>query len=138
MRIFNKKGFIEGITFLCITLFGFISMLITDFSVKQFISSFILLILGITSINRSLSPKKSEEDLFLNNDERDKYITLLTAHKSLQILHYLNFSLIIIFMISYAITKIESLLITYIVLSFYFTASFFIEAALTIHYEKHR
>lgn len=138
MKIYNKKGFWEGIVSLIVCLVGFTTIAIRGFGLKLMILSVLLLLFGTTGIARSMSSDKSREDLFINNDERDKYIQLLTAQKSLKILHMLNFIFLIVFMIAYGITKQESLLITLIMLALFLTLSFLVVLVCNIYYEKHQ
>lgn len=95
-----------------------------------------LLLFSLTEIRRSLSKSMSKEDIIKNNDERDKYILLKTSYKSLEILRSINFIVIMLSMILFAVTKSEFVLGIFVVSSIYMTLNFLVELAVNIYYEK--
>ena len=88
--------------------------------------------------NKELEDSKSmsKEDIIKNNDERDKYILLKTSYKSLEILRSINFIVIMLSMILFAVTKSEFVLGIFVVSSIYMTLNFLVELAVNIYYEK--
>lgn len=137
MKIYNRKGFINGLISLSICIVGVAAIILKGFSVKLSIIIPILFIYSIVGIRRSLLIDASREDIIENEDERVKYISLKTAGKSLELLKVINMIVIILSMLSYAFTKNIFLLGIFILSSIYFTLSFIIELAANIYYEKH-
>lgn len=105
-------------------------------SIKLAILLPFLLLFSLTEIRRSLSKSMSKEDIIKNNDERDKYILLKTSYKSLEILRSINFIVIMLSMILFAVTKSEFVLGIFVVSSIYMTLNFLVELAVNIYYEK--
>ena len=108
MKIYNRKGFINGLIFLSICIVGVVAIILKGFSVKLSIIIpilFILFIYSIVGIRRSLLIDASREDIIENEDERAKYISLKTAGKLLEFLKVINMIVIILSMLSYAFTK---------------------------------
>lgn len=137
MKIYNKKGFISGLFTLLVCIIGGISVVLKGVSIKMSILLPILFLFSITEMRRSLSKAKSKEDLIKNEDERDKYILLKTSQKSLKILEGINMIIVIISMISYAVTKNIFLMGIFVLSSVYITLIFVVELATNIYYEKH-
>ncbi|WP_242976809.1 hypothetical protein, partial [Clostridium sp. 3-3] len=98
-------------------------------SIKLAILLPFLLLFSLTEIRRSLSKSMSKEDIIKNNDERDKYILLKTSYKSLEILRSINFIVIMLSMILFAVTKSEFVLGIFVVSSIYMTLNFLVELA---------
>ena len=137
MKIYNKKGFISGIVWLSICLVGIFAMAVKGFSLKLTLWTLLLFLFSIASISRSFSKASSLEDLLADTDERDRYILLKTANKSLQIFGWINFAVTISLMIIYAITKNNYLLGAFILSSLYITIIFIVTLCTNIYYEKH-
>lgn len=137
MKIYSKKGFISGLITLLVFIIGVISVVLKGLSIKMSILLPILFLFSITEIRRSLSKAKSKEDFIKNEDERDKYILLKTSQKSLKILEGINMIIVIISMISYAVTKNIFLMGIFVLSSAYITLIFVVELATNIYYEKH-
>ena len=137
MKIYNKKGFISGVSFLLVCILGIFSVILKGISVDMVILVPLLLIWSVGEITRSFSKTATKEDLIKNDDERNKYINLKTSHKSLQILRNINMAVMIVSMFSYAVTKNIFLLGIFVLSSIYFTLNFVVELATNIYYEKH-
>ena len=135
MRIYNKKGFVSGIITLLLCVVGVIAVILKGPSIKLVILLPFLLLFSLTEIRRSLS-KSMSKDIIKNNDERDKYILLKTSYKSLEILRSINFIVIMLSMILFAVTKSEFVLGIFVVSSIYMTLNFLVELAVNIYYEK--
>ena len=54
----------------------FITILVTEFNIKKFLLSPLLLFMGIGLIERSISKSMSKEDKVDKNDERNQFISL--------------------------------------------------------------
>lgn len=137
MKCYNKKGFISGVFGLLLCIVGIFSVILKGLSIKMSISIPLLFIYSITQIVRSFLKIAAKEDLIKSNDERNKYIELKTSHKTLEILSNINIIVMILSMISYAVTKNIFLLSIFILSSIYFTLNFIVELATNIYYEKH-
>ena len=55
MKIYNKNSFIEGFIMTLLGLLLFITILVTEFNIKKFLLSPLLLFMGIGLIERSIS-----------------------------------------------------------------------------------
>ena len=62
MKIYNKNSFIEGFIMTLLGLLLFITILVTEFNIKKFLLSPLLLFMGIGLIERSISKSMSKED----------------------------------------------------------------------------
>ena len=69
MKIYNKNSFIEGFIMTLLGLLLFITILVTEFNIKKFLLSPLLLFMGIGLIERSISKSMSKEDKVDKNDE---------------------------------------------------------------------
>ncbi|MDB2155063.1 hypothetical protein [Clostridium butyricum] len=136
MRIYNKKGFVSGIITLLLCVLGVIAIILKGPSIKLVILLPFLLLISLTELRRSLSKSMSKEDIIKNNDERDKYILLKTSYKSLEILRSINFIVIMVSIILFAVTKSEFVLGIFVVSSIYMTLNFLVDLAVNIYYEK--
>ena len=85
MKIYNKNSFIEGFIMTLLGLLLFITILVTEFNIKKFLLSPLLLFMGIGLIERSISKSMSKEDKVDKNDERNQFISLKSRGKALQI-----------------------------------------------------
>lgn len=137
MKIYNKKGFICGLIGLLLSCADLTLMLVKEFSIKFLIMYLFLFVFSITEITRSLSKKKTIEDMTVNNDEREKYIQLKSSQKSFQIIEIINFTFSILFIIIYSITKNQVLIPFIIITSLYITISFIALLITNIYYERH-
>ena len=137
MKIYNKKGFIWGLIGLLLSLADLTLMLVKEFSMKYLIMYLFLFVFSITEITRSLSKKKTIEDMTVNNDEREKYIQLKSSQKSFQIIEIINCTFLILFIIIYSITKKQVLIPFILITSLYITISFIALLITNIYYERH-
>ena len=137
MKIYNKKGFLRGLICLFVCIFGIITLFLHGFSIKLTILTTILFLISITDLTRSFSKTATLEDILADNDERDKYIALKTSHKTLQILEGINFTLTILFMVVYAITKKNIFLGAFVLTSAYITINLVVYLFSNMYYEKH-
>lgn len=137
MKIYNKKQFTSGLISLMIFLMALISVILRGLSIKIIIIMPILLLFSITEIRISFSKDMSKKNLIENEDERAKYISLKTSHKSLKILQDINIVVVFISMILYAVTKSIFWMGAFILSSVYMTLIFAVELAANIYYEKH-
>ena len=83
MKIYNKNSFIEGFIMTLLGLLLFITILVTEFNIKKFLLSPLLLFMGIGLIERSISKSMSKEDKVDKNDERNQFISLKSRGKAL-------------------------------------------------------
>lgn len=137
MKIYNKKGFISGLIGLLLSWADLMLMLVKEFSMKYLIMGLFLFAFSITEITRSLSKKKTIEDMTINNDEREKYIQLKSSQKSFQIIEIINCTFLILFIIIYSITKKQVLIPFILITSLYITISFIALLITNIYYERH-
>ncbi|MGO1369015.1 hypothetical protein [Senegalia sp. (in: firmicutes)] len=136
MKIYNKKGFISGITFILISIFGFITMFLKGFSIFYLISGIFLFLFGITEISRSFSKVSSKEDKLEEDDERNTYIRLKAGKKSFQISKYVNIAVLIILTILFAVTKNDVFAYLIIIPGLQFNLNLVLELATYMYYGR--
>lgn len=137
MKIYNKKGFIRGLSYLVIFLISLFCILFKDSSLKLLVLSTIIFLFSVTDLSRSVSKTSSLDDITEENDERDRFIIMKSSKKTMDIMIKLNFILTILFMILYGVTKNNILLGAFLVSSSYITINFLVILITNIYYEKH-
>ena len=99
MKIYNKNSFIEGFIMTLLGLLLFITILVTEFNIKKFLLSPLLLFMGIGLIERSISKSMSKEDKVDKNDERNQFISLKSRGKALQITQMCSWIIMLLILI---------------------------------------
>lgn len=136
MKIYNKKGFIKGLICLFISLFGIVSIVMRGFATNVLGLTTLIFLCAVTDISRSLSKPSTFEDIIMETDEREQYILLKSANKTLQILEGVFFLTTIALMVAYSVTNNRVLLVAFICSSGYITITFIIRFATNRYYEK--
>lgn len=105
MKNYNRRGLIIGIVQLLLSVFCFITIIVTGFDVKLAVLGIIIVLLGITSVINSFSKETTRKELIDNEDERSQLVKMKAKAKSFDIAS--NFLLLatIAVMIAYGITK---------------------------------
>ena len=136
MKIYNKNSFIEGfiMTLLCLLLF--ITILVTEFNIKKFLLSPLLLFMGIGLIERSISKSMSKEDKVDKNDERNQFISLKSRGKALQITQMCSWIIMLLILIIGKINNHMMLISLGTGMMIIFTISLFTELFCNIYYER--
>lgn len=105
MKDYNRRGLIIGIVQLLLSVFCFITMIVTGFDVKLAVLGIIIALLGITSVINSFSKEETRKELIDNEDERSQLVKMKAKAKSFDIASNFLFLATIAVMIAYGITK---------------------------------
>lgn len=105
MKNYNRRGLIIGIVQLLLSVFCFITMIVTGFDVKLAVLGIIIALLGITSVINSFSKEETRKELIDNEDERSQLVKMKAKAKSFDIASNFLFLATIAVMIAYGITK---------------------------------
>ena len=105
MKNYNRRGLIIGIVQLLLSVFCFITMIVTDFDVKLAVLGIIIALLGITSVINSFSKEETRKELIDNEDERSQLVKMKAKAKSFDFASNFLFLATIAVMIAYGITK---------------------------------
>ena len=136
MKIYNKNSFIEGFIMTLLGLLLFITILVTEFNIKKFLLSPLLLFMGIGLIERSISKSMSKEDKVDKNDERNQFISLKSRGKALQITQMCSWIIMLLILIIGKINNHMMLISLGTGMMIIFTISLFTELFCNIYYEK--
>lgn len=92
MKLYNKKGLLRG---LGATLLGVIFLIgdifFFDKIEADIIWSILLIVIGLSDCLRCFSRKKADEDIISDEDERNKFVKLISKARSLDIVEVLCF-----------------------------------------------
>ena len=138
MKIYNKNSFIEGFIMTLLGLLLFITILVTEFNIKKFLLSPLLLFMGIGLIERSISKSMSKEDKVDKNDERNQFISLKSRGKALQITQMCSWIIMLLILIIGKINNHMMLISLGTGMMIIFTISLFTELFCNIYYERDR
>lgn len=136
MKIYNKNSFIEGFIMTLLGLLLFITILVTEFNIKKFLLSPLLLFMGIGLIERSISKSMSKEDKVDKNDERNQFISLKARGKALQITQMCSWIIMLLILIIGKINNHMMLISLGTGMMIIFTISLFTELFCNIYYER--
>ena len=136
MKIYNKNSFIEGFIMTLLGLLLFITILVTEFNIKKFLLSPLLLFMGIGLIERSISKSMSKEDKVDKNDERNQFISLKSRGKALQITQMCSWIIMLLILIIGKINNHMMLISLGTGMMIIFTISLFTELFCNIYYER--
>lgn len=136
MKIYNKNSFIEGFIMTLLGLLLFITILVTEFNIKKFLLSPLLLFMGIGLIERSISKSMSKEDKLDKNDERNQFISLKSRGKALQITQMCSWIIMLLILIIGKINNHMMLISLGTGMMIIFTISLFTELFCNIYYER--
>ena len=136
MKIYNKNSFIEGFIMTLLGLLLFITILVTEFNIKKFLLSPLLLFMGIGLIERSISKSMSKEDKVDKNDERNQFISLKSRGKALQITQMCSWIIMLLILIIGKINNHMILISLVTGMMIIFTISLFTELFCNIYYER--
>ena len=136
MKIYNKNSFIEGFIMTLLGLLLFITILVTEFNIKKFLLSPLLLFMGIGLIERSISKSMSKDDKVDKNDERNQFISLKSRGKALQITQMCSWIIMLLILIIGKINNHMMLISLGTGMMIIFTISLFTELFCNIYYER--
>lgn len=136
-KIYDKKGFRSGLFFLLLAILGTIATILKFDSlntirlIKNIVIDTLLYLIGINSIFKSYSYIDSED-----NDERSELVKLKAQSSSFMICFYICFTLNVLLVLGYAITKSEELLYLYIPLGIMSGIMFITIILTSFYYDK--
>ena len=106
MQLFNGKNKLFGVLLVLAAFFSFYLGDITTLTPPQKATAGVaLVILVLLALIFALRPKKTEEDLIAEQDERNQYIELKCAAKAFRVALHASFMTIIAGMIAFGLTR---------------------------------
>ena len=88
MKVYHRKNFIIGISFLMLATVLALLSIPDEFTAKRIVLIALGLIFGIALLARSLSSKLSRKDYITENDEREIQIRLRAGNRTYRILYW--------------------------------------------------
>jgi L-lactate permease len=141
-KIYNKKGFCSGIISLLLAAVVIIFVIPDNYHdpdyirmVKSIIIAFVLLIIGITSVYKSLSYQYTKEDK-QNDDEREKLVSLKAANTAFKITIGFCCAAMILLMIAFGMTRYEGFASIFIGFGLVFSISTISQVCAYFYHDK--
>ena len=134
----DKKGLIFGVITALLAMVCFGVHFFTTFQWRFVISGMILLALSSYHFYCAFSRKGLLEELGVEEDERDRYITMKSSHLTVKITNYILFAACFISVILYAAFQFQAFLVITITLCVVLVALFVIMLLSNSYYEKHQ
>lgn len=137
MRIYHKKNFWAGLGMAALGILNLVlSLWRRDFDLSTGILVGALLLLGVSSLLRSLSPKFSREDKIEERDERNILVNWKTRTSAFRWTRLVSFGLMALLLVAGAVTGEKLLLAMAVGLAFSLTISFFAEFFSALYHES--
>lgn len=137
MRIYHKKNFWAGLGMAALGILNLaLSLWRRDFDLSTGILVGTLLLLGVSSLLRSLSPKLSQEDKIEERDERNILVGRKTYASAFRWTRLVSFGLMALLLVAGAVTGEKLLLAMAVGLAFSLTISFFAEFFAALYHES--
>lgn len=137
MRIYHKKNFWAGLGMAALGILNLaLSLWRRDFDLSTGILVGALLLLGVSSLLRSLSPKLSQEDKIEERDERNILVGRKTYASAFRWTRLVSFGLMALLLVAGAVTGEKLLLAMAVGLAFSLTISFFAEFFSALYHES--
>lgn len=136
MRIYNKKKFAYSVFSLSLGLLYLLTGTVSEFDAKDIILIVLLFLIGAGSLARSLSQKMSREDKLEERDERNQLIDMKSKSLAFRLTQGISFVLGLLFLVSGAVAKDDSIAALGLGFIFTVTISMFGEMGAFLHYEK--
>lgn len=137
MRIYHKKNFWAGLGMAALGILNLaLSLWRRDFDLSTGILVGALLLLGVSSLLRSLSPKLSQEDKIEERDERNILVGRKTYASAFRWTRLVSFGLMALLLVAGAVTGEKLLLAIAVGLAFSLTISFFAEFFAALYHES--
>lgn len=137
MKIHHKKNFWAGLGMVALGLLNLVlSLWRRDFGLSTGILVGALLLLGVSSLLRSLSPKFSREDKIEERDERNILVGRKTYASAFRWTRLVSFGLMALLLVAGAVTGEKLLLAIAVGLAFSLTISFFAEFFSALYHES--
>lgn len=137
MKIYNKKGFVQGLLLGVLTI-GLLWVSFTgEFRVKNIAMAVFLGCFAVYFLSRSLSREKSREDALEEQEERNRFIMLKSSSRAHQITQAGAAIFAIFFCAVGGVSGSRELIGIGLGASFCFSVSLFAELFTKLYYEKH-
>ena len=137
MRIYHKKNFWAGLGMAALGILNLaLSLWRRDFDLSTGILVGALLLLGVSSLLRNLSPKFSREDKIEERDERNILVGRKTYASAFRWTRLVSFGLMALLLMAGAVTGEKLLLAMAVGLAFSLTISFFAEFFSALYHES--
>ena len=137
MRIYHKKNFWAGLGMAALGILNLVlSLWRRDFDLSTGILVGALLLLGVSSLLRSLSPKLSQENKIEERDERNILVGRKTYASAFRWTRLVSFGLMALLLVAGAVTGEKLLLAIAVGLAFSLTISFFAEFFAALYHES--
>lgn len=137
MRIYHKKNFWAGLGMAALGILNLaLSLWRRDFGLSTGILVGALLLLGVSSLLRSLSHKFSREDKIEERDERNILVGRKTYASAFRWTRLVSFGLMALLLVAGAVTGEKLLLAIAVGLAFSLTISFFAEFFAALYHES--
>lgn len=137
VRIYHKKNFWAGLGMAALGILNLaLSLWRRDFDLSTGILVGTLLLLGVSSLLRSLSPKLSQEDKIEERDERNILVGRKTYASAFRWTRLVSFGLMALLLVAGAVTGEKLLLAIAVGLAFSLTISFFAEFFSALYHES--
>ena len=137
IKIKNIRHFITGVLCAILSLFSLGVLILNGFSTKYFVSAILLILFSLISFIYSFSTKGLTEEIRENIDERDSFLTMKSAHKTLQIANWLFYSIVMFLLLLYGFTKVFAFLLSAMTLCSVLVILFILMIIVNCYYEKH-
>ena len=137
MKIHHKKNFWAGLGMVALGLVNLaLSLWRRDFDLSTGVLVGALLLLGVSSLLRSLSPQLSRQDKIEEQDERNILVKLKTSTSAFRWTRLVSLGLLILLLVAGAVTGEKSLIAIGVGLAFSITISFFAEFFSALYHES--
>ena len=136
---FLNRRFSQGLGFgIILCVLGLVACILLEemFFASDAISAGALLLLGVSSLLRSLSPQLSQQDKIEEQDERNILVNLKTRTSAFRWTRLVSFGLMALLLVAGAVTGEELLLAVAVGLAFSLTISFFAEFFSALYHES--
>lgn len=136
MKICHKKNFWAGVGMLALGILNLATALWRrDLDASAVVLVVALVLLGGSSLLRSLSPKLARQDKIEEQDERNILVQLKTRTSAFRWTRLVSFGLMLSLLIAGAVTGERLLLAVAVGLAFALTISFFAEFFVALYHE---
>ena len=137
MKICHKKNFWAGAGMLALGILNLVTALWRrDLDASAVVLVVALVLLGVSSLLRGLSPKLAREDKIEERDERNVLIRFKTSASAFRWTRLVSFGLLLALLLAGAVTGERLLLAVAVGLAFALTVSFFAEFFAALYHES--
>lgn len=137
MKICHKKNFWAGVGMLALGLLNLVTALWRrDLDASAVVLVVALVLLGVSSLLRGLSPKLAREDKIEERDERNVLVQFKTSASAFRWTRLVSFGLLLALLLAGAVTGERLLLAVAVGLAFALTVSFFAEFFAALYHES--